>query len=1052
MKKRNLSSLKPTRSFCNIFILWIIFHLGFHFESQSQSSSNLDPKNQLDQYILKNWNTEDGLTSESTNDIMQSEDGYIWIATYTGLHRFDGKDFTVFTSENSQLPSSSILRIEKDSKGKIWIGTQHGIGIYEKGNIYIPKGFEKVKDITTEDMFIAANDDVWISSKSNELFLLKNNELIDFTPELKRNSTILTIGQKTDGTILFGTDDSKLFSYSPNEGLQQIEFGIEVNGINDISTVNNTIYLSTGTGLFAMTEDGFEKQPYLSNTAINSLQPDGNDILWMGTNRGLFRYQFSLSKLDSLTENQDLPNNLIRDIIIDQEGNLWGGTYRSGVFFLTNGSITSLSKNDGLQSNIISSVTELSPNNFLIGNESGVLNQIENGVVSNFKPDIPIPNARLKNLFTDSQNRVWVSTYAGLMLLDGANSRIYDTKNGFPDNFIRLVYEDYEGSIWVGTKNAGLIKFNSLDSWDVVNISSGLSSDYIMSIIEDDSKNLVVGTINGINIINNMKVIKKVTVEDGLPSNFSFSIYPTPRYLWMATNDGLVGYSDKKVVVFTIENGLPFNIIYDVFADDMGNLWMPGEKAILKVDLTRLEEAAEQLNGRIQVELFDKTNGMKNSHCLGGVLSFTDSNGSFWIPSQDGIVFIRPSDLEAPSINPHPIIETIYADNLSIPLIETVQIPASTNRLLIDYTDISFKYSEKLQFRYKLKPFDNEWISSSKERNALYTNLSPGNYEFMLQTGINNNFLPTTLTQKIRIAASWYQTIWAKILFIILFISISLLIYWVRVKTLTRYNQKLEKMVETRTKELNEQKEELSLALEKLSSTQDKMFQSEKMASLGILSAGIAHEINNPLNFISGGLGGLELMLGDLKNDESKDIPKLLSIIKEGVSRASKIVSSLNEFNHSRDDVKEACNVHNLLENCLIMTQHHLRDKVVVIKKYSEIDPIVLGNNGKIHQVLLNIITNAAQAIHDKGTLKIATRIVKKNLELTFKDSGEGISKEDLEKIMEPFYSTKAPGKGTGLGLSITSAIIKEHKGTVHFESELGHGTTVTITLPIMEA
>ncbi|MFK7953271.1 MAG: two-component regulator propeller domain-containing protein [Ekhidna sp.] len=1031
--------------------LWILFTIFFYFEAHSQITSNLDSKSQLSQYILKKWNTEDGLTSESTNDLLQSEDGYIWIATYTGLHRFDGKDFTVFTSQNSQLPSSNILKISKDSKGRIWLGTLHGVAIYEGGNIFIPEGFEKIKDIVAEDMFVAQNDDVWMSSKSNELFLLRNNEILDFTSKFERKSTILAIGQKIDGTILFGTDDSKLFSYSPDRGVQQLEFDLEVNGINDITTIDQTTYVSTGYGLFKLTNEGLEKESYLSNATINSLQSDGNDILWIGTNSGLFRYQISLNKLDYLTENQGLPNNLIRDIILDKEGNIWGGTYRNGLFFLTNGPITSFSKEDGLQSNIISSVTEISKGHYLIGNENGFLNQIKNGVVSDYKPPIPIPNARVKNLFTDSKNRIWVSTYAGLVLLNGDKSRIYNTNNGFPDNFIRLVFEDNEGTIWVGTKNAGLIKFNSLDSWDVINISEGLSSDYIMSIIQDDNNNLIVGTISGVNIINDMKIIKKITTEDGLPSNFSFSIFPTPNYLWMATNDGLVGYSEEKVVAFTVENGLPFNIIYDVFVDSLGSLWMPGEKAVLKVELAELEKSADQMNGQIEVDIFDRTSGMKNSHFLGGVLSFTDQQGDFWIPSQDGIVYIRPSNLETPSIKPKPLLEGVYADNQSLPISNIVAVPAGADRLLIDFTDISFKYSEKLQFRYRLEPFDEEWIYASSERNALYTNLSPGNYDFKLQTGINNVFSDPITVQKIRIDASWYQTRWAKLLFILVIFSIGFLIYRIRLKTLTRRNQRLEEMVEMRTEELSAQKEELMSVLKNLSSTQEKMIQSEKMASLGILSAGIAHEINNPLNFISGGVSGLEGMLRELNSEESKKnkISKLLSIIKEGVSRASKIVSSLNEFNHSRENVKEPCDVHKLLENCLVMTEHHLKNRINVLKEFTKSDPIVQANNGKLHQVFLNVITNAAQAIHDKGTIEISTRIIENRLELIFKDSGEGISKENLERIIEPFYSTKAPGKGTGLGLSITYAIIKDHNGTVNFESELDHGTSVIITLPI---
>ena len=123
-----------------------------------------------------------------------------------------------------------------------------------------------------------------------------------------------------------------------------------------------------------------------------------------------------------------------------------------------------------------------------------------------------------------------------------------------------------------------------------------------------------------------------------------------------------------------------------------------------------------------------------------------------------------------------------------------------------------------------------------------------------------------------------------------------------------------------------------------------------------------------------------------------------------------------------------------------------------MLKEFSKSNPTVLANNGKLHQVFLNVITNAAQAIVKNGTILIKTQVENKQLKLTFKDSGEGISSTDLKRITEPFYSTKAPGKGTGLGLSITYAIIKDHNGTVNFESEKGKGTIVTITLPLSDS
>ena len=145
--------------------------------------SNEDKR--LSQYVLRGWNTEDGLTSESVNEMAQTLDGYLWIGTYTGLHRFDGKDFTVYTSQNSDLPSSNVLRIEKGRGNEIWVGTLHGIAIFDDGKFIVPPGLESVKHLGIEEMHIAQNGDLWFSSKSNNLFRYSDGKLEELTKEFE---------------------------------------------------------------------------------------------------------------------------------------------------------------------------------------------------------------------------------------------------------------------------------------------------------------------------------------------------------------------------------------------------------------------------------------------------------------------------------------------------------------------------------------------------------------------------------------------------------------------------------------------------------------------------------------------------------------------------------------------------------------------------------------------------------------------------------------------------------------------------------------------------
>ncbi|NOQ26160.1 MAG: PAS domain S-box protein [Bacteroidales bacterium] len=246
------------------------------------------------------------------------------------------------------------------------------------------------------------------------------------------------------------------------------------------------------------------------------------------------------------------------------------------------------------------------------------------------------------------------------------------------------------------------------------------------------------------------------------------------------------------------------------------------------------------------------------------------------------------------------------------------------------------------------------------------------------------------------------------------------------------------------------QKDKLESTIDKLKETQSQLVQSEKMASVGILTSGIAHEINNPLNFIQGGKLAIENYIEDNLKENMDDFQPLLDIIDTGINRASGIISSLNRFNRKSDTLDEKCEIHIILDNCLIMLQNKLKHRVDIVLHYTNSEFIILGNEGKLHQVFLNILSNAEQSIEKEGTIEITTEIENEILEITISDNGCGISKENLNKIIDPFFTTKDPGKGTGLGLSITYQVIQNHKGNIKINSELEEGTTVIVTLPII--
>ena len=252
---------------------------------------------------------------------------------------------------------------------------------------------------------------------------------------------------------------------------------------------------------------------------------------------------------------------------------------------------------------------------------------------------------------------------------------------------------------------------------------------------------------------------------------------------------------------------------------------------------------------------------------------------------------------------------------------------------------------------------------------------------------------------------------------------------------LIEWGKTLEKKVEERTKELREM--------------QSHLIQSEKLASLGKLAAGIAHEINNPL-------GGILIYSNLLLEDTDKNSPhyeNLKKIVKE-TSRCKDIVKGLLEFARPKEPEASLIGVNKILESSLAIMEKQALFQNISIKKTFESDmPKIIADSAQLQQVFMNIILNAAEAMAGNGTLTLSTSLNPDNtyIEVKFSDTGHGIKEEDKKRLFEPFYSSKEVGKGTGLGLAISYSIIQQHNGTIEVKSQVGKGSTFTVKLPVIE-
>lgn len=286
----------------------------------------------------------------------------------------------------------------------------------------------------------------------------------------------------------------------------------------------------------------------------------------------------------------------------------------------------------------------------------------------------------------------------------------------------------------------------------------------------------------------------------------------------------------------------------------------------------------------------------------------------------------------------------------------------------------------------------------------------------------------------------------------LLLLTLAILLY-----RLTRVTQKTNAKLAVQNKVITDQNEELAAAMEKLRTTQDQLIQSEKMASLGMLTAGIAHEINNPINFVSGGVQALEATLEDYMTVEigsrpqlETDIRDLMASINNGVGRVAKIVAGLDVYSRHEAGKSDDINLTALAEFTLTVLPAERFHGIEIVRRLTQV-PRIFGNEGQISNVIYNLLTNAADAIRAAGRpglIVIENFIDGNHVVLAVRDNGAGISAENKPRIFDPFFTTKPPGEGVGLGLSISREIITDHKGNLSFETSAS-GTTFFVRLSI---
>ena len=539
----------------------------------------------------------------------------------------------------------------------------------------------------------------------------------------------------------------------------------------------------------------------------------------------------------------------------------------------------------------------------------------------------------------------------------------------------------------------------------------------------------------------------------------------------MAAPNGLYRYNRQTDTFDPLaQENAELQIIYafSIIEDDENNLWLGAVDGIYKLN-----------QKRTHMVLYSAQNGVVNGDTFYDQAVYKKQDGELYFGNFRGYFSFYPNKLKPVPNNIQLYLSGFWLTNetllvnkdgpLAQPLINTNEMKLDYNQNIFSFSfaTIDFRNPGNQKFFYKLENFDADWRQTAAEERVQYFKVPPGKYILRFKTPNNNTGDWIEKSMVIIIAQPLWKSWWAYCIYALLLIALAFALHRYQKSRVIKAERE-----RTRTKELAQAKE-IEKAYHELRNTQAQLIQSEKMASLGELTAGIAHEIQNPLNFVNNFSEVNKELLAEMNEeiakgnyDEVKSIAKDVTDNEEKIifhgKRADSIVKGMLQHSRSSNGVKEPTNINALADEYLRLSYHGLRakDKTFNATMKTDFDNSI-GNINIIPQdigrVVLNLLTNAFYVVDEKKkaeienyepTVSISTKKLGDKVEIKVADNGNGIPQKVLDKIFQPFFTTKPTGQGTGLGLSLSYDIVKAHGGELKVETKEGEGSTFIILLP----
>ena len=1007
------------------------------------------------------------------NDMVFDDQGRLWLATFrNGLYVLDFKKNVQYTINvfGDQL---SLVDILYDQSGVIYLSS------YRDGIYSIDTKFENLKELVTKGtklpltLFEDHNENIWLSFEGGIGCIGKERHVLKFLPENLKLNFALDIKEDASGTIwICSPEKNEVLNLSLQQKKARTltkENGYDIEGTRLQEDENGRMWIAANEKVFILSENRNSFKSIFTNSKIRlngrgSILKRKDGSIWIGTlDKGIIMTnQFTL-KTEYFDTSRGLINDQVWEIEEDSRGELWLGTNNGiNIIDIKNNSIKAISTEqlNSRPNNTINFIKEISKDIYFLNTRPGfsILDRQKN-TITHYDASLELFGAGISAI---NEHTFAIYTNQGLFVYDIKDNTLKKVVSKNDPDILKagsgsvMVYD--EEALWIPTTE-GLAKVNlKTNSVYYLREEQGLIDNDTNAVLFSEEGELWVATLNGMAVLNlKENTLTNLKQENGLIPAELFDVVEKGKFMYAASLDGLIPiekatFKTTNKGFYTFNGGLGFK----------SNDYLQGSPRFLKNG--QFWSGAANPSSVFKLLVLDaapQPDSLESSVFITN-LFVMDENPGF--NEKTGIDSLNNK------VSSYAIKNNITWNSIKHPysLAEGLVLPFDQNSLSFSYASGDLFNKDQLTYRFILDGEDEDWTyaaATTKTKN--YYNLKPGNYTFKVAArGFTNTWsVPDELSFTIN--PPWWQTWWAYLLFGLLFVGAVWSFVSYRSRWLKKENRILEESVAHRTSQLKNK-------IDELKATQSQLIQSEKMASLGELTAGIAHEIQNPLNFVNNFSEVNKELLEELEEeiekgnyDEVKALAKDVSANEDKIifhgKRADGIVKGMLQHSRSSTGQKEMTDINTLSDEYLRLAYHGLRakDKSFNATLNTDFDNSIDKINivpQDMGRVILNLITNAFYVVKKKKeqnpkgyepTVSVSTKKQGNMALIKVSDNGNGVPKQVLDKIFQPFFTTKPSGEGTGLGLSLSYDIVKVHGGELTVDTKQGEGTTFTISLPM---